>query len=366
MKEKYYSLKNILSEKADYNMIIGERSNGKTYACLKYCLEDFYKNGNEFVYLRRWDEDIKSKRADTVFASLVANGEIDKITNGEFNNIVFYRGKYFLGNYNDETKKIVASKKACCYALALSTMEHDKSTSYPKVVNIVFDEFLTRRYYLPDEFVIFMNVLSTVIRDRKGIKIFMLGNTVNKFCPYFDEMGLKNVSSQIQDTIDVYSYGESGLRVAVEYCGNIQKKKDSNKYFAFDNPKLNMIKSGSWEIALYPHLAIGQKIKSNDVVFSFTIDFSHRKIQGDVIENQDGYFLFFHNRTSDVKDDEMLYTLDYTTKPNVRKCFAYKSDKIDRKITDFFASKKVFYQSNEIGEIVKNYITECVKKDISD
>ena len=36
----------------------------------------------------------------------------------------------------------------------------------------------------------FMNVLSTIIRDRENIKIFMLGNTVNKYCPYFDEMGL--------------------------------------------------------------------------------------------------------------------------------------------------------------------------------
>ena len=364
MKPKYYSLKNILSENAEYNLIIGERSNGKTYACLKYALEDYYNNGNEFVYLRRWKDDIQTKRADAVFASLVANGEIEKITNGEYNNIMFYRGRWSLANYDSETKKMTASKKTACYAMSLSDVEHDKSTSYPKVTNIIFDEFLTRQYYMPDEFVIFMNVLSTIIRDRKNVKIFMLGNTVNKFCPYFDEMGLSNITTQKQDTIDVYTYGDSGLRVAVEYCGTIQKKKASNKYFAFNNPKLNMIKSGAWEIALYPHLQAGQKIKQSDIMFSFTISFAHKLIQGDVIYNDNGSFIFFHWRTSEVKDNEILYTLDYTTSNYRRKCFAYKSDKIDSKITSYFAMKKVFYQSNDIGEIVKNYLAECVKKDI--
>ena len=33
---KYYSLKKIKEKNADYNLIIGERSNGKTYSCKKY------------------------------------------------------------------------------------------------------------------------------------------------------------------------------------------------------------------------------------------------------------------------------------------------------------------------------------------
>ena len=34
-KTKYYSLTEILKKKAIYNMIIGERSNGKTYSVLE-------------------------------------------------------------------------------------------------------------------------------------------------------------------------------------------------------------------------------------------------------------------------------------------------------------------------------------------
>ena len=41
-KPKYYRLKNILSKNATYNVMFGERSNGKTYAVQEYCLKKYY------------------------------------------------------------------------------------------------------------------------------------------------------------------------------------------------------------------------------------------------------------------------------------------------------------------------------------
>ena len=38
---KVYSLEKILEQKAQYNMIIGERSNGKTFAALEYGLKQY-------------------------------------------------------------------------------------------------------------------------------------------------------------------------------------------------------------------------------------------------------------------------------------------------------------------------------------
>lgn len=105
-------------------------------------------------------------------------------------------------------------------------MEHDKSTSYPNITTIVFDEFLTRGSYLKDEFILFTNVCSTIIRQRNDVKIFMLGNTVNKYSPYFSEMGLSNIKNQKQGTIDIYRYGDSDLIVAVEYCASTQSGKN--------------------------------------------------------------------------------------------------------------------------------------------
>ena len=56
---KYYSLDKILSKDCDYNLIIGERSNGKTYALLEYSIKQFYTKGEQTALLRRWKEDIR-------------------------------------------------------------------------------------------------------------------------------------------------------------------------------------------------------------------------------------------------------------------------------------------------------------------
>ena len=51
-KNKYYSLNNILKKDAQYNIIFGQRSNGKTYAVKKYGLEKFIKTGEQMAYVR--------------------------------------------------------------------------------------------------------------------------------------------------------------------------------------------------------------------------------------------------------------------------------------------------------------------------
>lgn len=361
MKTKYYSLKKILAENADYNIIIGERSNGKTYATLEKIVKDYVSEKKEGAYIRRWKDDIIGKRAESVFSALCENGAISKLTENEYETVIYSRGGWHLAKYDTETKRMKADKNAFCYAFSLSDMEHDKSTAYPNIYNIVFDEFLTRRYYLPDEFVIFMNVLSTIIRDRENIKIFLLGNTVNKFCPYFAEMGLNNIELMKQGDIDIYNFGNS-LKIAVEYCNETKSGKKSNKYFAFDNPRLNMITRGAWELAIYPHLPQGYKINGKSILFTFYIEFSGKKLGCDVVNQKNDIFIFVRMKTTEIKPTDLLYTMEYSPNPLVRKSFLNPIDKTDNKIKQFFATNRVFYQSNELGEIVHNYLIACVKQ----
>lgn len=358
--KKYYSLKKILAEKADYNIIIGERSNGKTYAVLEKILTDYIEEKKEGAYIRRWKDDIIGKRGDNVFSALCENGLVEKLTKGQYQTIIYSKASWHLAKYDDNIKRMKADPNPFCYAFALSDMEHDKSVSFPKVYNIVFDEFLTRRYYLPDEFIIYMNTLSTIIRDRENIKIFMLGNTVNKYCPYFEELGIKNIETMQQGSIDVYTFSNE-LKIAVEYCNETKGAKKSNKYFAFDNPRLNMITKGKWELDIYPHLPQGYKIKTNSIIYTFVIVFQNKKIGCDVIQQNDDIFIYCRPKTTGIKDSELVYTLDYTPYMQCRKSFLQPMDKIDKKIKAFFATNRVFYQSNDIGEIIHNYLLACVK-----
>ena len=191
---KYYNLKNILKKNCHYNMIIGERSNGKTYSVLKFFIERAYNNNEDFAYIRRWAEDIRGRRGSEIFRALEHNDEISNITKGEYTGIFCYARKFYFCNYDNDGKAIYNFNEPIGFSFALSETEHDKSISFPNIYNIVFDEFLTNRIELRNEFILFMNTLSTIIRQREHVKIFMLGNTVNKYStPYNFQRDRKSV-----------------------------------------------------------------------------------------------------------------------------------------------------------------------------
>ena len=237
-------------------------------------------------------------------------------------------------------------------------MEHYKSTSFPRITTIIFDEFMSRNGYLPNEWVLFANSLSTIIRHRDNVKIIMLGNTVNKYCPYFKEMGLNHISDQKPGTVDVYHYGDSGLTVAVEYTGTSVKHggKASDVYFSFDNPELKMITGGAWEIAIYPHLNV--KYRPKDVVYNFFVQFEEEVLHGEIVSLDSGPFIFLHRKTTPIKDE--TEDIVYTTKPderwNYRMCLTKHSDKLSLFILKCIRENRVFYSTNEIGEVFRNYI----------
>jgi hypothetical protein len=363
-KSKFYSLTKILNKKADYNIIFGERSNGKTYAALLYGLKRFVATGEQFAYIRRWREDLRGKRAENLFSNHVANGAVEEITNGECNAIFYLSGKWYLAKYDAEKKKYYPQNTPFCYGFCLSEQEHEKSSSYPNVTTIIFDEFLTRRYYLPDEFMLFMNLLSTIIRQRDNVKVFMLGNTINKYCPYFSEMGLKQVTNMEQGTIDIYKFGQGGAVVAVEYCSTIVKQKASNKYFCFDNQNLQMITGGKWELAAYPHLPT--KYTPKDVLFVYYIVFNEVILQGNIIQKGSENFTYIHMKTTPIKDDDnaLIYSLEMNGKPNYKRKLLSTATYIEAQVTRYFATDKVFYQNNEVGEIVRNYLMTSARTNI--
>lgn len=350
---KFYSLKNILAKNANYNIIFGERSNGKTYAVLLYALEQYIKTGNQLGLIRRWKDDFTGKRGVVMFDSLVANKEISKLTKGKWDNVYYQASKWYLCRFEDD--KRICDDTPFCYGFAISGMEHDKSTSYPKVNTILFDEFITRGVYLPDEFVLFMNCLSTIIRQRSDVKIFMLGNTVNKYCPYFAEMGLVHIKDMQQGTIDVYQYGNSKLTVAVEFTAPTKKGKASDFYFAFDNPKLNMITGGTWELDIYPHCP--HKYKPKNILLTFFIKFGLDVLQAEVVNVDNLLFIFIFPKTTEIKDNNaIIYSLEHSPQPNHYNYLTKGIDKLSKRIATLFNSNKIFYSDNNVGEIIRNYI----------
>ena len=366
-KYKYYRLNRIKKTDCHYNMIFGERSSGKTYSVKEEILKNYFKAGEQGAIVRRWDDDLKGKRGSVMFDD--QSDLIRKLSNGEYTGVVYRSRRWYLSRYNMDTGKVETPDEPFCYGFGLNVMEHDKSTSYPKITTIMFDEFLTRGHYLTDEFVLFMNTVSTIARLRKNIKIYMLGNTVNKYCPYFAEMGLTNIKNMEQGDLDVYTYGDSGLRVAVEYTGSNSEVKESNVLFAFNNPKLHMISHGNWEIDIYPHLPL--YYRPCDILFMFFVEFDGEVVQGDVVgsgfekygdnqkRNVDSHpFIYFHSKTTEIKNPktDYIYSTQVSNLPNWHRHLLRPTDRAGERVKRLMVEEYVFYQTNEIGEVIHNYI----------
>ena len=55
----YWDINKSLSYNALFNFIVGNRGAGKTYGSKKYVINRFLKYGEQFVYIRRFKDELK-------------------------------------------------------------------------------------------------------------------------------------------------------------------------------------------------------------------------------------------------------------------------------------------------------------------
>lgn len=56
----YYNYNRILSYNTPVNILIGERGCGKSYGAKNYVIKQYLKNRSDFLYLRRYENELKS------------------------------------------------------------------------------------------------------------------------------------------------------------------------------------------------------------------------------------------------------------------------------------------------------------------
>lgn len=367
-KLRYYSLEPILEIEAQYYVIFGERSLGKTYAALNRAIEKYVETGEQFAYIRRTNEQIRGKAGLEVMDNLIKNGVISKLTKGKWNNIHYESGVYYFSKYDEKKMKNTISKDPIGYSFAINISDNYKSLSFPGVKTIIFDEFLARGSYITGEFVLFTNLISTIVRQRDDVKIFLLGNTVNMYCPYFREMGLTNVLKMKPGDIDEYTYtnGEVVGKIAVEYTGggNYIQGKPSDVYFAFNNPKLRMITAGGWELGMFPHLPLDMTILPKEERAKFFIDFENEIYKATLVKKSNSSFIYIEPLPKYEQVDEnkdIIFSLNVDPRYNWRVNIYKPFDQFGQLILKYFNFDMVYYKDNYVGNAVENYLNECIK-----
>lgn len=111
----HYNMDEIDKVGARFNIIYGERSNGKSYQVKhKKAVEKYIKTGKRFILMRRLREEISSEKIEQYFQDV----DVNKLTNGKYNCITLYRKTLYFGLYDNETGKTKRFDKIrlCCRA----------------------------------------------------------------------------------------------------------------------------------------------------------------------------------------------------------------------------------------------------------
>lgn len=170
----YYNYDKLFSYNFLIAFVIGERGVGKSFNAKLAMLKKFIKTGEQFMYVRRYKTELDTALT-TFWNDLQGNGYFDDL------NLGVKKNKYL--------NELTCDGEVCGYAVPLSTANILKSTAFPNVSTIVFDEFLldvggTHRY-LKNEVTMLLDVIETVGRLR-DVKTILLGNALNVHAsPYF-------------------------------------------------------------------------------------------------------------------------------------------------------------------------------------
>lgn len=355
----WYSLSAIEKRNCRYSIIMGQKSNGKTFSVLKKIMSDYIKKGKQSFYIRRYNEDLRSKAIGTLFAK---GNLYDLLKGTEWTFVDYYNSAFYMA-YIDEKGKTVRDIKPFCFTGSLNNASHISGTHYPSenIYTIFFDEFLTRSFYLVNEFQVFEHMISDIVRQYDIARIYMVGNTVDWDCPYFREMNIYKAETMQLGEIRVYDHGE-GTTIAIEYADGKGLHLNSNVYFAgFDNPALRMITHGSWEIPSYPHIPDEYyKHKTKGNVF---ITYGNKVVHGDIFKYKGGLAIYFHDKTTiirvDKKHDLVLGENILEYYPNMEYNLLKPTTRLGLLVLKCFNEGRVFYQDNFIGEYVNNYLKYC-------
>lgn len=259
----FYSYDEIDKTNANYRVIYGERSNGKTFGYIvSHGFDNWYYKGEQFFYVRRTDEEIRPAKLNELWGD-DALDYINTLCKSKYPDYIgFYieaiRNKFYLKGRLDGKKAEVIDiiGHYCCLTKAHTL----KSVQFPLVTTMAYDEFLysvSTGVYISDELNRLINLVSTIKRRRTNFVVYLLGNTVNRNSELLADMGI-NPRNINQGEIKVFSFkskNEFGEKlentVAVEHTRHYESSTESESFFVFGSPREMMIRNGSWETDEY-------------------------------------------------------------------------------------------------------------------
>lgn len=199
---KFYNGKRVLSFGTPFIFSLGNRSIGKTFYWTTRCIKKYLKSGEQFIYVRRYDNDLK------------------RVAPSFFENVSFKFPDVSLGveGSGRSGTEYYINDGLAGVTMALSAANKYKSVAMPYVTTILFDEFINEdNDYLGNEVGNAFSLYQTIARGggavlRQDVKFVFLGNAVSLNNPYFIELGIRE---KIDGTKNYYVDDDRGWVVEI-------------------------------------------------------------------------------------------------------------------------------------------------------
>lgn len=381
----HYNIDSIDKLGALINIIFGMRSNGKSYQVkhkkgvipavsdtIRY-VDPYYDKGNiikstrekggTFMLVRRWREEITTDLIEKYFDDV----DVEGITDGKYNYITVYRKQIFFANYNHETNKVSRGERIG-YVVALSTEQKYAGGSYLDVTDIIFEEFMSRGVYLAHEPSKLMNLFSTVDRQRGYVRMWLVGNTITRICPYLVEWGLLEMIKSMKKGEIKEKWLPTGevdeedrpieVKIAFEWCNT----NDGANFIIGEHKE--MLNSGEWQVESQPHLSKSRK--EYKMLYRIVFFYQSFKFIGeyllDPVSKDTCWFIKPYE--GEIKEKTLVFSDRINTSRYYQRDIynpSIKNDKICNLLRTF-KENKIFYSSDLCGTDFKQAIDFEIRK----
>ena len=315
------------------------------------------------MLVKRWREEISSDLIEQYFDDV----DIMKLTDNKYNCITLWKKQLFLSVYNNEDGKIKRYEKIG-YVVALSTEQKYAGASYLDVTDMIFEEFMSRDIYLNGEPDKLMNLYSTVDRKRGFVKLWLVGNTISRVCPYLVDWELMDmVKTQKQGEIltkwiPTGEIDDDGVpievKIAIEYCAST----GSTSYIIGKHK--DMLNKGEWQSDPQPHLPKSKKMYK--ILFRMMFVYKSFKFVCELLEDKQTHdsvwFIFPHEKNprsnvlvfSDIINQSSMWQRDIYNP-------TFKNEKL-RNLLQTFRESNIFYSNDMCGTDFKQVIDFQIRK----
>lgn len=212
--QNYYDPSKAKSFNKLLNFILGGRGIGKSFGYKEDAIKKFIKKKEQFLYIRRTEPELS--KINTFFDDIrykFKNNEL-KVEGGK------------------KQAKFMIDGICAGIAAPLTGYKTFKSSAYPDITTIIFDEFIPEKggfnRYLPNEVEIFLNLVDSIVRSRDNVHVYLLANTVSIVNVYFQYFKIEPGKKEFT----TFKNDESKEQILIQICHDqyLKGRKEKSQF----------------------------------------------------------------------------------------------------------------------------------------